>query len=86
MRPILGQSPSPPKKISSSFQYGNDHFVSTSPPLNECAYCKSNGYNAIGHTKIKCPRLASLSPCVSCGASGINNHTARLFFFCVYEF
>lgn len=77
LRPILGQSPSPSKQINMIPRSENDKSASTSPPINDCAYCKSNGYDAVGHTKIKCPRLALLSPCMSCGASGINNHTAR---------
>uniref|UniRef100_A0A915EPQ6 G-protein coupled receptors family 1 profile domain-containing protein n=1 Tax=Ditylenchus dipsaci TaxID=166011 RepID=A0A915EPQ6_9BILA len=42
-----------------------------------CAYCSANGYgqSAMGHNKFNCHRLATLSPCDFCGASGVNNHT-----------
>lgn len=74
LRPILGQSTSSSKQINVfNSENNNSNFIT----IKKCAYCMSNGYDSFGHTKVKCPRLALLSPCASCGASGINNHTAR---------
>ncbi|CAD5205944.1 unnamed protein product [Bursaphelenchus okinawaensis] len=43
-----------------------------------CAYCISTNRSrkASTHSKYSCPVLAALKPCKTCGASGINNHTA----------